>query len=281
MAVTARQAIKQQSRIDPVAFPVKSGETIYQGTFVGIGKDGYLYNLDSTALPEITLFGIVADDTANADGEAATTASGSITSTSYETASGVSGDKTWRRVYIDGIFELTFTSITQAMVGTTMYASDNYTIDDVSDATARVPAGTLIKYISATVGWLDLNKFYQGDGTIVKKGALTIAAGNAGMLSWVNPTGKTILIENFLMDFTTGSSASITIDAGVTTASASSDNLIDGVSASSVRVVSSLVQSGTNGGIKKMTSAQYITATLSGASTTLVGNWAAIYRIWS
>jgi hypothetical protein len=280
MAVTIRKPISYKWADEPVAFPVKTGETIYQGTFAGIGKDGYLYNLDSAACPEITIFGIVADDSANATGEAATTANGSISGTKEE-GSAVAGDKTIRRVYIRGEFLLTFTSITQAMVGTTMYATDNYTIDDVSSGTACVPAGTLTTYISTTSGYLLLNDLGIGGGVRVAKVAVTGTAGNAGSLSWVNPTAKTCLVESFILDITTGSSGAATMDIGITTASASADTLIDGVKTSVASVKSNLVDGGTNGGVRKMTSGQYITATISGASATFVANGAIMYRIWS
>ena len=55
------------------------------------------------------------------------------------------------------------TSITQAMVGKTMYASDNFTADDTITG-AKI--GTLVTYISATIGWVDLNKFAI-DGQLV------------------------------------------------------------------------------------------------------------------
>lgn len=280
MAVTARQAINLKWADEPVAFPVKSGETIYQGTFAGIGKDGYLYAIDSTACPEITMVGIVADDTANASGDAATTSSGSISGT-REQASADAGDKTVRRVYLHGEFLLTFTSITQAMVGTNMYATDNYTLDDVSNGTACIPIGTLITYISATSGWLDLNNFYLGDGLRIIKGSLTASTGGAGgVFNVANPTGKVCLIEEVIIDITTGSSAARTIDVGIAATLTSSDVLIDGAACSAVTQKSISGSHGTNGGIKKWSSSLYCTATLSGVGGTFAGKYAIMYRLW-
>jgi hypothetical protein len=282
MAKTARQAIVYKGEIDePVAFPVKTGETIYQGTFVAIGKDGYLYDLDSTACPEAVCVGIVADDSANATGEAATTSSGSISGT-WENISANAGDKTVRRVYLHGVFEMTFTSITQAMVGTTMFATDNYTIDDVSSGTACVKVGTLLQYISATKGWLDLNAYYQGDGIRIIKGALSATTGGGAIFNVANPTGKTCLVEDIVIDITTPSTGAITIDAGIAATGTSNDKILDGAALNGIRVLSNTGNHGTNGGKGKWQSSTFVTGTASATGIgSLVGKYAIIYRIWS
>ena len=154
MAVTINKRIISKNAGGVLAVPVASGETIYKGTLVCVGVDGYLHNLTQAQITAgIRLIGIVADDAAN-DPPQATTADGSI-SGDLEMGSEISGDKTIRLVYTRGLFELPFTSITQSMVGSKMYASDNYTVDD--DSTNAVEVGFLATYISATKGWLALN----------------------------------------------------------------------------------------------------------------------------
>ena len=105
--------------------------------------------------------GIVADGSAN-ETPAAASASGSISGTNQK-ASAVSGDKTVRKVYLGGKFFLTASSITQAMVGTTMYAVDNQTFDDTYETTTYLPLGKLVTYISATSGWVEINPFVNGN----------------------------------------------------------------------------------------------------------------------
>jgi len=154
MAVTVNKEIISKNAGGLLAVPVASGETIYKGTLVCIGADGYLHNITSTQISGgIRVVGIVADDAAN-DPPQATTANGSI-SGDLEEQSAIAGDKTVRLIYTKGLFKLPFTSITQAMVGSKMYATDNYTIDD--DSTSAVEVGYLATYLSATEGWLALN----------------------------------------------------------------------------------------------------------------------------
>lgn len=62
----------------------------------------------------------------------------------------------WCRVFTEGLFKFTATSITQAMVGQMMYLQDDQTIDDVPAATAAIPCGILVEYVSATEGWIDI-----------------------------------------------------------------------------------------------------------------------------
>jgi predicted RecA/RadA family phage recombinase len=55
-----------------------------------------------------------------------------------------------------GVFEFDAVSITQAMVGTGMYAKDDHTFDDTAGATNHINVGQLVKYVSATKGWIDI-----------------------------------------------------------------------------------------------------------------------------
>lgn len=262
-------------------FPIASGETIYEGTISVIGSDGYLYNLDSTAVPGTRLPVIVAEDTANVDGEAATTNAGSI-SGDLEEKSDKAGDKTVRRCYIDGFFKMTFSAITQSDVGKIVYATDNYTLDESQNSGCKI--GTLMTYLSSTSGYVALNTYYNPSGIIKTKFALTAATTTAGgdVISWANPTGENIIINDVILDVTTKTSGAATMDVGVAAnGSTSSDTLIDEIDIGSAAIVASChTAPGTNGGAdRKVTSSQYITGTPSASAAGLVGTCTILYWI--
>jgi hypothetical protein len=55
-----------------------------------------------------------------------------------------------------GVFEFDAVSITQDMVGVDMYAADDHTFDDAAGTTNDIKVGQLVKYVSATRGWIDI-----------------------------------------------------------------------------------------------------------------------------
>lgn len=275
MAVTIEKNIDMKSYNELVAIPVASGETIYKGTFAAVDKAGYLRNLSSTYAAQAKCIVFVADCSANTR-PAATTAAGSI-SGSLENKSIAAGDKTVRLCYTKGMFKVTFTSITQADLFKTVYASDNFTVDEAQVSAARM--GTLVTYLSATSGYVDLNKFYNADGTVFFKQPLAAATGGGGVFNILNPAGATIMIERLLLDITTAGAA-VTIDAGVAATGTSNDTLIDGGALGAITVIDNISDKGTNGGIAKATSTQYITGTASSDPTTLVGTVGVYYRVW-
>ena len=55
-----------------------------------------------------------------------------------------------------GVFEFDAVSITQAMAGTDMYAKDDHTFEDTAGVTNHIKVGRLVKYVSATKGWIDI-----------------------------------------------------------------------------------------------------------------------------
>ncbi|HCW08394.1 MAG TPA: hypothetical protein DGG95_13630 [Cytophagales bacterium] len=169
MASTVEKTIVIRNNTKKLAFPVKSGATIYHGC-VGVVKiDGYLYNHASTIVDQngINYIGIIADETANSNGTpAATTADGSIL-TSQETRSVPSGDATVRTLYLNGQFYAAMTGLTQANVGDVVYATDNFTFA----VTGTIPIGTISKVLSATLAEIDLNCFMPMQN-IVKSGEL-------------------------------------------------------------------------------------------------------------
>ena len=55
-----------------------------------------------------------------------------------------------------GVFEFDAGSISQDMVGAAMYAVDDHTFDDAAGPTNDIKVGLLVKYVSATIGWIDI-----------------------------------------------------------------------------------------------------------------------------
>ena len=60
------------------------------------------------------------------------------------------------RVRRAGVFEFDAVSISQDMVGVAMYAADDHTFDDAAGPTNDIKVGLLVKYVSATKGWIDI-----------------------------------------------------------------------------------------------------------------------------
>lgn len=278
MAKTSEQVIDVKGTEKLWAFPVASGATIYSGCLAAVDNNGYLQNLDSTYAKDGRIIVMVADDSANAS-PAATTSAGSI-SGDLEAKSADAGDKTVRNCYMDCYVKLTFTSIAQDDVGKTVFASDNYTVDDAQNSSIKI--GTLITYLSATSGWVRLNFYANHDGTSFWKQAISATSGGGGLFNILNPSGETILIERLALDLTTGTSAAGTIDCGVAATGTSNDALIDGVTSSAAGVFDNITDAGTSGGATvKCTAAQYITGTVSiAAGATLAGSVGVWFRYW-
>lgn len=282
MAVTIEKIIDikpdQIGNMHP--FPVASGETIYGGTLAVVDNDGYLRNLSSTYVYEARLVVIVADGSDNENGPAATTSAGGV-SGALELGTGPAGDKTIRSCYVDGTFLATFTAIAQSDVGKTIFANDNFTLDESQNASVKV--GSLRTYLSATAGWFALNAFTQHDGIIKAKFALVAGTSTTGgdVISWANPTGEVIIVENVILDVTTQASGAPTLDVGVAANGATtSDTIIDGVDIGTAPIVASAINApGTDGGAdRKMTGTQYITGTPSSTAAALVGSCVVLYR---
>ena len=263
--------------------PVKSGATIYGGTFAIVDSTGYLDNLTSTNYVQGRVVAFVNDKTANESGPAATTSAGSISGT-LEQASADAGDKTVRDCYIDNtIVEVTFSSIAQSDLFKTVYLQNNYTGDETQ--VAGIAIGSLVKYISATKGYVALNRFYGKDGYVCTRGAITAATTTTGgdAISIANPFGETAMIKNVIIDVTTQATGAATMDIGVAAdGTTSSDTLIDGVDVGSAAIVASaLGDGGTNGGpCRKWTTTQYITGTPSATLAGLVGTYEIEAKIW-
>lgn len=117
------------------SFPVADGETIYKGALVVVSSTGYLEALTDAASKRFA--GVAYEKKDNSGGS-----DGTLNC----------------RVYTEGVFLLTATSITQAMVGQMMYGTDDQTIDDTTGGTYYIAVGRLIEYVSDTSGWVNIGQ---------------------------------------------------------------------------------------------------------------------------
>jgi hypothetical protein len=93
---------------------------------------------------------------------------------------------------------------------------------------------------------------------------------------------ETIMITHCILDISTAATGAANVDVGVAAnGTTSSDTLLDGQDVGTAAVVlSSLVNNGTNGGVDKATSTEYVTATASATLAGMVGTIGIFYRIW-
>lgn len=107
--------------------------------------------------------------------------------------------------------------------------------------------------------------------------ALTGAALQAGVQSWVNPEGAAIIVLRALLNITTASTGASTIGVGVTPTSATtaSDTLLDGVSGTPAALFDSMnaaLDAGANAKAQGLAAGKWVTvASASGDTTGLVG----------
>lgn len=113
--------------------PVAASAKLYGGSLACFSAGGYLVPAADTA--GLTKGGVVMAQTDN--------------------SAGSNGDvkAVIRR---KGVFRFKGSSLTQALVGQAMCAVDDQTIAPASATTNDVVVGTLVGYISATEGWLEI-----------------------------------------------------------------------------------------------------------------------------
>ncbi len=112
--------------------PVKGGARIFAGGLVAVDSTGYAVPAGNVAGHKV--MGVAQEQADNRDG---------------------SDGAKQVRVRLAGVFELEALSITPAQVGQEMYVVDDQTFDDV-DPGHGVKCGRLVKYVSATKGWIKL-----------------------------------------------------------------------------------------------------------------------------
>lgn len=254
----------------PVAFPILSGETLYEGGFFIIGTDGYAKQPTSVNILTAKIVGINTGRTKTA------TANGVLSSTSLEMYADndnvVVGYVCNVRVEVEG------SGLTQADVGRTVYITNN---NDISlSPIAGFQMGTLEKFISATKAIVVMNRFYKGDGLVIDK--LTINAVASGQaFTWQNPLGADVYIKDVVVDVTTQATGAATMDVGIAATVTSSDTIFDGVDVGTAPILTNATTGnfGTNGLlVRKCATDYYITGTASADLAGLVGTVSIEYR---
>lgn len=151
-------------------------------------------------------------------------------------------------------------SIQQPTDGSFVILNGDDAVPDLILGGPGTPTATSPRYMSALVAKLPL-------------GVLDTAG---GVVSWANPHNYSIIISRVEVDATTKSTAACTLDIGTTatTATTSSDNLLDGLDVGTAAgIFDSVTDKGTNGKTRqKIASGKWVTASkASGAAAGLVG----------
>ena len=128
-ALTRDRATPYREGIE-IEYPVAANSKIYAGSLVCISDAGYAVPAADTS--GYRFAGVALEQVDNSDG----------------------GKHV--RVRRAGVFEFDAVSISQDMVGAAMYAADDHTFDDAAGPTNDIKVGLLVKYVSATKGWIDI-----------------------------------------------------------------------------------------------------------------------------
>lgn len=131
-ALTRDRATPYREGIE-IEYPVAANTKIYAGSLVCVNAAGYAAPAADTS--GYQLAGVALEQVDNSDGS--------------------DGGKIVR-VRRAGVFEFDAVSISQDKVGAAMYAADDHTFDDAAGLTNDIKAGLLVKYVSATKGWIDI-----------------------------------------------------------------------------------------------------------------------------
>jgi hypothetical protein len=146
---------------------------------------------------------------------------------------------------------------------------------EVSSSTGKLQIKAAGSSLANGVGRADVSKFA---GTWLQ-GSLTASDSGGGVFSLTNTYGTTLVVTRVILLVGTASSGACAIDVGTTPTSAttSSNNLIDGVSVATAGVYDNIQDAGSSGeSVQKWTSGSFLTASVSGGGATagLVGTYA-------
>ena len=128
-ALTRDRATPYREGIE-IEYPVAANTKIYAGSLVCVNAAGYAAPAADTS--GYRFAGVALEQVDNSDG----------------------GKHV--RLRRAGVFEFDAVSISQDMVGAAMYAADDHTFDDAAGPTNDIKVGLLVKYVSATKGWIDI-----------------------------------------------------------------------------------------------------------------------------
>lgn len=158
MAALTTDRETQQKEAGVKSFPVAAVK-IFKGSLVGINASGFAAPAADTA--NFRVVGVAREFVDNTGGAA--------------------GDLSIR-VVSGRYYRFAASSITQAMVGQTMYVVDDQTFDDAIGTNA-IPAGVLVEFISATEGWLYIPEEGMGIGTALANAGGTYTAAEQSLIN--------------------------------------------------------------------------------------------------
>lgn len=188
-----QEVVRKQGGLQ--SFPVTSGEIIYKGALVCVDADGYLL-------------------------AAADTRGYKFVGIAYEKADNSGGGDGIKscRVYTEGVFLLTCTSIDQTMVGQMLYVTDDDVVDESS--TNYICVGRLMQYVSTTQGWVDIGQRKPAAGDELTQGhqiVVTVPAGKNALkiLAYSETGGGSEGIGLYIEVHLTGADAGVNRGAGV------------------------------------------------------------------
>lgn len=162
-ALTADRNTPRQGAGQLVSYPVAASTTLYAGGLVALNAAGY-------AVPAADTEGLIVVGVAEKK---------------VNNASGAAGDLSVN-VWVDAIFELAASAITQAMVGDAMYVVDDQTFDDANPGNGIV-AGQLVEFVSSTKGRVYIPPAKQVIGYLKGKATLNPS-------SLIDAAGETLTI---------------------------------------------------------------------------------------
>ena len=131
-ALTRDRATPYREGIE-VEYPVAANTKIYAGSLVCVNAAGFATPAADTS--GYRFVGVAMEQVDNSSG-----ADGGVVV----------------RVRRTGVFEFDAASIDATMVGGPMYAADDHTFDDAEGPVNDIKVGQLVKYVSATKGWIDI-----------------------------------------------------------------------------------------------------------------------------
>ena len=132
MALAADRKPEYREGIE-IEIPVATATQIYAGSLVMANSGGFAVPGADTS--GCNFLGVAQENVNNPSGGALTV-----------------------RVRRVGVCRFPATSITQAMLGTIMELVDDQTFDDSAGTTNHIKCGQLVKYVSATEGWIDIGR---------------------------------------------------------------------------------------------------------------------------
>lgn len=131
-ALTRDRATSYREGIE-VEFPVAAATKIYAGSMVCLNAAGFAVPAADTS--GYRFAGVALEQVDNAAG---------------------AGGVKMIRLRRTGVFEFDAAALSQAKVGNAMYSVDDQTCADTDGVTNHIKAGALVKYVSATKGWIDI-----------------------------------------------------------------------------------------------------------------------------